>query len=80
MDFLYGLSAGSSLIRVRSMSLQPDQPRMRLMGNMTLVASYQRQTPLKAVATAAAPGKTNVPPPKTSSPTTLPGTWAMTSP
>ena len=64
VDFLFGLSSGSSLIRVRSMSLQPDQPRMRLSGNITLVASYQRQTPLKpATAAAPAPAKTPGPPP-----------------
>jgi Tfp pilus assembly protein PilO len=67
VDFLYGLSSGSSLIRVKSMSLQPDQPRMRLGGAITLVASYQRQTPLKpAVAAAPAPTKSSsLPPPRT---------------
>jgi Tfp pilus assembly protein PilO len=81
VDFLYGLSSGGSLIRVKSMSLQPDQPRMRLTGNISLVASYQRQTPLKpATAAPVAAGKTgavvtaktNVTSPRTT-PTTLPG-------
>src|SRR5262245_6334895 len=84
VDFLYGLSSGGSLIRVKSMSLQPDHPqRMRLTGNISLVASYQRQTPLKpATAAPVAAGKTGavvsaktnvVPPPPRTSPTTLPG-------
>ena len=82
VDFLYGLSSGGSLIRVKSMSLLPDQPRMRLTGNISLVASYQRQTPLKPVTPApvaagktgaVVSAKTNVAPPPRTSPTTLPG-------
>jgi hypothetical protein len=49
VDFLYNLSSGSSMIRVRELNLRPDASRMALGGNITLVASYQR----KAVATPA---------------------------
>jgi hypothetical protein len=42
VDFLYNLGAGSSMIRVRSMTLNPDPPRYRLQGSITLVASYAR--------------------------------------
>ena len=42
VQFLYALSSGDSLIRVRSMTLNPDAPHMKLMANITLVASYPR--------------------------------------
>ena len=47
VDFLYNLGAGSSLIRVRSMTLNPDPTRMKLAGTITLVASYQKKAPPK---------------------------------
>jgi hypothetical protein len=52
VDFLYSLGTGGSLIRVRSMTLNPDPPRHRLQGNITLVASYAKKAPPKAVAPA----------------------------
>jgi hypothetical protein len=55
IDFLYNLGAGGSMIRVRSMSLNPDPPRYKLQGSVTLVASYARSTPLRAAPAAAAP-------------------------
>jgi hypothetical protein len=63
VNFLYSLGAGESLIRVRELSLRPDQPRQNLGGSLTLVASYQKKPPAKAApastaratATAAAP-------------------------
>jgi Tfp pilus assembly protein PilO len=42
VDFLYKLGSGSSMIRVRDLSLQPDQPRMRLAADIQLVANYQK--------------------------------------
>lgn len=58
VDFLYNLGAGQSLIRVRELSLRPDQPRYNLGGNITLVASYQKKLPVKgAAATTAAATK-----------------------
>ena len=41
VDFLYKLGSGNSMIRVRDLELQPDQPRQRLAANIRLVASYQ---------------------------------------
>lgn len=60
VDFLYNLGVGGSLIRVRSMTLTPDQPRYRLQGSVTLVASYAKKAPPK-VAPGATPAKTNAP-------------------
>jgi Tfp pilus assembly protein PilO len=42
VDFLYNLGSGNSLIRVREMSVRPDQPRQQLNATITLVASYQK--------------------------------------
>jgi hypothetical protein len=70
IDFLYRLAANDLLIRAKSMLMQPDVPgRTRLQGNLTLVKSFQRKSPLKP-ATAApakatnAPAKPAVPAPK----------------
>ena len=60
VDFLYNLGVGGSLIRVRSMSLSPDQPRYKLQGTLQVVASYARKAPPKAVP-AATPAKANPP-------------------
>ncbi len=59
--FLYNLGSGGSLIRVRSMTLNPDPTRMKLAGTIMLVASYQKKAAPKAVAPPAPP-KTNAPP------------------
>lgn len=42
VDFLYKIGSGASMIRVRDLELQPDQPRQRLNANIKLVASYQK--------------------------------------
>jgi len=42
VDFLYKLGSGASMIRVRDLELQPDQPRQKLSANIKLVASYQK--------------------------------------
>ena len=56
VNFLYALSSGNSLIRVSSMTLQPELPgRFKLMGSMTLVASYPKK-PAQKAAPAATPG------------------------
>ena len=60
VDFLYNLGAGGSLIRVRSMTLTHDPPRQKLQGSMTLVASYARRPPPRAVP-GIAPARTNPP-------------------
>ncbi|HEY0548400.1 MAG TPA: hypothetical protein VGF13_02295 [Verrucomicrobiae bacterium] len=54
VDFLYNLGIGSSLIRVRNFTLNPDPPRHKLQGNVTLVASYQKKAPTKIAPAAAA--------------------------
>jgi hypothetical protein len=72
VDFLYNLAERNSLIRVRSLDLRPDPPRYRLQGSLTLVASYQKKSLLKApsVTPAAASVKT----------TPTPATAAKTAP
>lgn len=60
VKFLYNLGSGGSLIRVRSMTLNPDPTRMKLAGTIMLVASYQKKAPPKVVAPVAPP-KTNAP-------------------
>jgi Tfp pilus assembly protein PilO len=47
VNFLHKLGAGGSLIRVRSLTLKPDQPRHQLEAWVTLVASYQKNPPKK---------------------------------
>ena len=47
VDFLYSLGSGNSLIRVRDLTLRPDQPRHELSAEIKLVASYQKN-PTKA--------------------------------
>jgi len=54
VDFLYNLGSGNSLIRVRSLSLRPDPPRQHLAANITLIASYQKNPPVRTAAPAAA--------------------------
>ncbi len=47
VDFLYNLGTGNSMIRVRSMLMGTDPSHTRLMGSVTLVASYQKNPPPK---------------------------------
>jgi hypothetical protein len=48
VDFLYGLGAGNSLIRVRDLNLQPDPPRQNLSASVKLIASFQKKSPGKS--------------------------------
>ena len=48
VDFLYGLGSGNSQIRVRDLTLRPDQPRQQLDATVQLVASYQKAPPKAA--------------------------------
>ncbi|HTD65239.1 MAG TPA: hypothetical protein VK846_01750, partial [Candidatus Limnocylindria bacterium] len=50
IDFLHNLGTGGSLIRVRTMTLNPDAQRYKLQGSLTLVASYAKKTPPKVTA------------------------------
>ena len=53
VDFLYNLGSGNSLIRVRDLTLHPDQSHQQLAANVKLVASYQKN-PMARSATAPA--------------------------
>ena len=58
VDFLYKIGSGSSMIRVRDLSLQPDPPHQRLSADIRLVASYQKNpTSATAAKTATAKAK-----------------------
>lgn len=48
VDFLYQLGSGSSMIRVRDLTLQPDPPHQQLFADIRLVASYQKNPPSTA--------------------------------
>jgi hypothetical protein len=74
IDFLFNLGKRNSMIRVRTMNLGPDATRMRLKGQIALVASYQKKPPARSAAAAAATAAsrpaatkpaTNVPPART---------------
>ncbi|MGA2866084.1 MAG: hypothetical protein ABSF95_16550 [Verrucomicrobiota bacterium] len=52
--FLYNLGSSNSLIRVRDLGLRPDAPRQQLNANIKLVASYQKNLPVRAAPAAAA--------------------------
>lgn len=54
VDFLYNLSTGTSLIRVRDMNLRPDAVNQKLQGSLTLTASYQKKPVAKKPAAPAA--------------------------
>ena len=73
VDFLYALGTDTSMIRVRALSVHPDQSRMQLSANITLVASYQRNPKVGAAsattAAAPAPTPTTAPPPATAAST-----------
>jgi hypothetical protein len=53
VDFLYALGSGTSLIRVRALSIRPDSAHQQLNTSMTLVCSYQKQRRSPPPATAA---------------------------
>ena len=59
IDFLYNISAGKSMIRVKDLNIRPDSQLQKLQGEATLVASYQKVTSKPAAAKPApAPAKT----------------------
>jgi Tfp pilus assembly protein PilO len=61
VNFMVSLTSSNSLIRVRDLTLRPDPPNAphRLLGQLTLVASYQRKPAIAQAATA--PAVTPVP-------------------
>jgi Tfp pilus assembly protein PilO len=72
VDFLSSLVAGNSMIRVRDMDIKPDPSQTRLMGSITLVATYQKKPPAPAKTPVAAkspsPPSEASAPPKTTTP------------
>jgi len=86
VDFLFSLGSGTnSLIRVKSLSVQPDPSHQRLTTRLTVVASYQKQAigasaerraaPTTTATTPAVPGAAPGAPPSRLPPTNraLPG-------
>jgi Tfp pilus assembly protein PilO len=55
VNFLFNVGTGSSMIRVRELSLRPQNPRYGLTGTITLVANYQKKSPAAPPAGAARP-------------------------
>jgi hypothetical protein len=53
VDFLYNLGTGSSLIRVRALSIGRDPSQQQLKATITLIASFQKKPPAKAAPKAA---------------------------
>lgn len=82
VDFLYTLGTGSSLIRVRALSIGRDPSQQQLKANITLIASFQKKpTARSKPAPAAAPPKTNSPaPPKSAPPASAPPAPASQKP
>lgn len=74
VDFLYNLGAGDSLIRVKVLSVQPDQSHQRLTTRVTLIASYQKPEMAPRSAAPASAGSarpvTPTPAPASAKPTT----------
>jgi hypothetical protein len=68
VNFLYSLGSGNSMMRVRAMSLHPSQNHQDLNANITLVASYQKKTPVRSTTPGATPARgtaANTPAPNT---------------
>ncbi len=72
VDFLYTLGTGSSLIRVRALSIGRDPSQQQLKANITLIASFQKKPSVrsKPAPAPAAPKTTSPAPPKSA---TTPG-------
>ena len=75
VDFLYNLGQGNSLVRVRDLSLRPDQARQQLAASITLIASFQKTS---KAATAPAPKNSTAPVPA-AAPIKAPVTAATTN-
>ncbi len=54
VDFLYSLSAGNSIVRVRALSLRPDATHQQINANMSIVASYAKKLAVRNTGAAAA--------------------------
>lgn len=64
VDFLYKLGSGASMIRVRDLDLQPDPAHQKLLANIKLVASYQKNPKPNAISPAASAAKNSTVPAK----------------
>lgn len=53
VGFLYSLGSSNSMVRIKNMSLRPDQSHQQLSASITLVASYQKKQPAKSSAPSA---------------------------
>lgn len=83
VDFLYNLGAGSSLIRVKVLSVQPDAPHQQLSARITLIASYQKKVLVPGAPAAAktpAPAAAAQKPPAPAAPKPTTPTPAGTAP
>lgn len=84
VDFLYNLGTGSSQTRVRAISIRPDPSRTKLNATITLVASFQKKSPVRsAPAPAAKPAAKETPkdsPKPAATPVTKPATNAAPKP
>ena len=58
VKFLYEIGSGASMIRVRDLTLQPDQARQKLAADIKLVASYQKNPKAAAPVAPAAKNST----------------------
>ncbi len=45
VGFLYSMGTGNSMVRVRNMSLRPDQSHQQINASITIIASYQKNPP-----------------------------------
>jgi len=68
INFLIALGSSNSMIRARSMNLQPGIQQTNLQGTITLVASYQTNRLSKSAAPAKTPISPSVAKPKTPTP------------
>jgi len=62
VDFLFSLGSGTSLIRVRALSIRPDAQRQGLSATITLIASYQKKAPVRTAPAAKPAAATTTPP------------------
>jgi len=55
IDFLVAMGSSDLMVRVKELDLRPDPSRTKLMGKVTLVASFQKNHPDKSSTTKTAP-------------------------
>jgi len=55
IDFLVAMGSGDLMVRVKELTLQPDPSKTKLMGRVTLVASFQKNRPNKSPGAKPAP-------------------------